>query len=414
MGILSPPNAVVRRSFGNLKTCFGEGCRTGFREREHSPFGARLGWLNRRGHGAHRRARTLVAGWPRVGVFVAVLMSAVLGPQRDAAEAYLFYDNGALDLVVGSDQAIRWSAEVWEPGSTLVWTIEDGPDWTLVWDSAQDVVPLVEEALSRWSEIPTADISWRLAGVSALDGYRARFRNSSNQVYIDPEGGFAAELWWGLNLQSGVWELTECDIGLPPDLVEHVRTEHLSAYTGQYVMRELGHCLGLGIASSLPGSESLHHSPSDDGWIGRESKAMRPEPAMSLGSGIALDDRVGASLVRPRAGWIEGTGILSGVLEAGGERVPYGYVWAFRRTSEGMRDPVGAFANADGEFLIEGLTPGDYALWAHPVIWYRSHRFLIERGAEWDVEDSVLAHPLRVDAGRVTDGIVIPMQRGRE
>ena len=129
---------------------------------------------------------------------------------------------------------------------------------------------------------------------------------------------------------------------------------------------------------------------------------------------LAPDDRVGASLLRPRAGWIETTGSLSGVLESGGDPVAYAHVWALRRSADGMRDPVGAFANAEGEFRIEGLAPGDYALWAHPIRWRWDQRPLIENGANTDLKDAVPAHPLRVAAGRVTGGIVIPMRRGRE
>ena len=94
--------------------------------------------------------------------------------------------------------------------------------------------------------------------------------------------------------------------------------------------------------------------------------------------------------------------------------MPYAHVYALRRTRDGMRDPVGAFANGRGEFLIEGLPPGDYVLWAHPIRYYWLQWPLIQDDAETDVRDAVLAHPVRVEAGGITDRITIPLQRGRK
>ena len=118
------------------------------------------------------------------------------------------------------------------------------------------------------------------------------------------------------------------------------------------------------------------------------------------GSRLLRDDQVGASLLRPITGWLSGTGTVAGFLEAEGEPVPYAHVYAVRRTPGGMRDPVGAFANARGEFLIEGLPPGDYVLWAHPIRYHWNQRPLIQDDAETDVKDTVLTHPVRVEAGR--------------
>ena len=93
--------------------------------------------------------------------------------------------------------------------------------------------------------------------------------------------------------------------------------------------------------------------------------------------------------------------------------MPYAHVYALRLTPDGMRDPVGAFTNARGEFLIEGLPPGDRFLWAHPINDWWDHAPLLLEGAETNVKDTFLPLPIRVEAGRVTDGITIPMQPGR-
>ena len=361
-------------------------------------------------------------GRRRLGLAVVLLVAFGLGSERDEAEAYRLYDNGALDYIVGSDRALRWSPEAWGPGSTLVWEIENGPDWALLSglvDSAQDLEPFVEEALALWAAVPTADISWRLRGIEERSE-ESRFGDSRNSVFFDPESGIrGAAAWWIRNHSRDAWETAECDVSIPPlhdwEWVE-LDADWAEDWMGSFLAQELGHCLGLGSTAEFAASRRLRASSSGGDFSWRRTAPWSPTPAMKWRqpASLAPDDRVGASLLRPRAGWIETTGRLSGVLESDGEPVAYAHVWALRRSADGMRDPVGAFANAQGEFLIEGLPPGDYALWAHPIRWYRDQRPLIENGANTDLKDAVLVHPQRVAAGQVTDGIVIPMRRGRE
>ena len=370
-------------------------------------------------------------GRRRLGLAAVLLVAFGLGSYRDEAEAYRFYDNGARDYIVGSDEAIRWSPEVWGPGSTLAWDIEDGPDWALLSGlvaSAQDLEPFVEKALTLWAAIPTADISWRLRGIEKRSEGSSS-RDSRNSVFFDPEFFGGAEAWWIRNHSRGAWEIAECDIGIPPlhDWEWELDADWVKDFMWSYLARELGNCLGLGQAAEFATSRRLRVSSSGEDFSWRRTAPWSSTPAMRrmtraglLGGWerqpafLAPDDRVGASLLRPRAGWIGTTGSLSGVLESDGDPVAYAHVWALRRNADGMRDPVGAFANAEGEFRIEGLPPGEYALWAHPIRWHWGQRPLIESGANTDLKDAVPAHPLRVAAGRVTDRIVIPMRRVRE
>ena len=357
----------------------------------------------------------------RLGIAAVFLVAFCLGSSRDGADAYVLYDNGARDYIVGSDEAIRWSPEVWGPGSTLVWDIEDGPDWALLSGlvaSAEDLAPFVELALALWADIPTADISWRLRGIEERSE-ESGSRDSRNSVFFDAESGASgAATWWIRNHSRGAWETAECDIGIPPlhDWEWEVGADWVKDWMGSFLARELGHCLGLGRAAEFAASHRLRVSSSGEDFDWRRTAPWSSTPAMRWRqpASLAPDDRVGASLLRPRTGWMETVGSLSGVLRSGGEPVAYAHVWALRRSAAGMRDPVGAFANAEGEFRIEGLAPGDYALWAHPIRWRWNHRPLIESGANTDLKDAVPAHSLRVAAGRVTDGIVIAMRRGRE
>ena len=364
---------------------------------------------------------------------VATVSVLGLGPSDDPAEAYLLYDNGALDYIVGSDEGLRWSEEAWGPRETLLWELEDGADWSLLFDAADDVAPIIEEALAMWSGIETADISWQLAGVADPVEDTSRFGDSRNHVFLERRRSgdhvwyyIGAHIWWVRNPARSAWEVTECDVGLPwhlwldDDLLGPRRRSGLDSDDVRSMLRmaarEFGHCLGLGPAVQFPGTRRLRTTPSDDDGFWRRGGAWE-ERAPFMGNywePLSLDDRVAASLLRPRAGWRGTVGSLSGVLESDGASVPYAHVYAIRQTGSGMREPVGAFSNREGEFVIEGLPRGDYILWALPIRYYWNHSRLIQAGAATDVKDALALHPVRVDPGRVTDGITITMRRGRE
>ena len=310
-----------------------------------------------------------------------------------------------------------------------MWRVEDGSDWARLWDSASEVTPLVEAALSAWSGVETADISWRLEGVR--DPPReSRFGDSRNTVYLDTWSEISGAVhWWVRDDASSRWRITECDVGLPwrwwldqkLERRDDLDAERLTDQTNRFLTEELGHCLGLRHSEPFPASQRVRQSTTreedgSDDAVWRRTAVWAPWPAMVGGRPpLALDDRVGASLARPRSGWRTSVGSVAGRLDLEGEPVRYAYVWAVRRLPSGeMRDPVGAFSNGRGEFLIEGLESGQYVLWAKPIRDRWRHPRLLASDAFTDFKDSVLPLPVRVDAGRVTDGIVIPLTRSRE
>lgn len=373
-----------------------------------------------------RRQRWLAPSLAVVAVFG-------IGAGGSRTEAYRFYDNGGLDFIVGSDQALRWSADAWGPGRTRVWEIEDGEDWSLLFDSAEDMRPLLEEALGIWSGIETADISWRVSGVASFSEETPRFGDSRSRVFLErrewrsSEGDYrysyrsGAFLWWVRNPARSAWELTDCDVGLPwhwwlDDALEpDVELDEVRDTIVRFAAETFGRCLGVSDGAPFPGRPWFRRTAGGDEHI-RGSRHIWPlGPLMhNYWRELSEDDRAAASLLRPRPGWRSSVGSVSGRLELEGASAPYVHVYAIRSTAGGMRDPVGAFANVRGEFLIEGLPPGEYILWALPLRYDWNHHHLVLEGAATDLKDAVVAHPVRVEAGRVTDGIEIPMRSGRQ
>ena len=332
-------------------------------------------------------------------------------------------------LVVGSEDAARWSPDVWGPGDTLLWEISPDPDFEFIFGGPQGVVPFVEQALAVWSDLPSAAISWRVSGIGD-EVRKASTEDGRNTVFLHTWGdGGAADLWW--ERSSNGWEMTECDVyfggtwgsipeGLDPEEVEPHRQSYLTGVV-ELLVHEFGHCLSLLHPALLSvigrevfrfGSTRLVHPLDPNLSGGHRHSRHGPEAATYL----SHDDVVGASLLRPADGWKRTTGSISGVLDLPGEEAArYAYVWALPVDGDPLRDRVGAFTNRDGAFLIEGLRPGNYALWAQSIMSRTAQRtyLLLLGDPVFDLEDTVLGRMVRVRAGRTTGGVEIPVRRGR-
>ena len=308
--------------------------------------------------------------------------------------------------IVGLEGAARWSPDVWGPGDTLVWEIAPDPDFEIHFDAPQGVLPVIEQALAAWSDPPSAAISWRVSiGGDEVDGVGKK--DGRNTIFFNGWG--AAHIW--LDRSSNRWELTECDLELGGEWSTEPDPTSLRTLGFGILLHNLGHCLGLTHAAALSvirgGSRRFDHRR--DAMMSYGHWPVREEPNY-----LPFDDVVGASLLRPADGWKRGS--ISGVLDLPGEEAArYAHVWALPVDGDPLRDRVGAFTNRDSAFLIEGLSPGNYALWAQPMM-IPIGQFVENLTGDpvFDLEDTVLGRPVGVRAGRTTGGVEIPVRRGRK
>ena len=394
-----------------------------------------MGIVRNSHHGAHGppgRSRTLLTT-----AAAGILWFCAFGN----GEAYRFYSaEDSLGWIVSSDDAAGWTT-AWGPGDTLAWTLDTSADWSKWFGSSAGARRVIEQALTAWSDLPNADISWELAGEAASDyGDRGpRERMSRNWVSLDPNGEFGgqARTWW--RRSGSVWRKAACTVvggswlaEEPPDWWKELDEDHPSRlYPGLWMWtHEFGHCLGLSHSQRLPTNWPEVRGEFDEqrGQY-REYRVMQSEPWLAdpmmsygfSGSGlehaVKADDAVGAALLRPARGWLRTVGAISGSLLREGRPVRYAYVWAFPAEAMpegGQPGAVGGFSDRDGRFLIEGLAPGPYVLWVSPMTERPAHHRLSGQAGPSVLDETVVPYPVQVRAGTVTEGITIPVRRGRE
>ncbi len=366
----------------------------------------------------------------------AVVLAAVLsfGAAAGSEEAYRLTtpDSDTLGWIVNA-RHVRNLWQGWEPGETLAFTLDSSADWSVFYGGQDQARRVVETALAAWANLPNADISWELAGVKASDyGEEGPKDMAENWVSIDPLGEYRAAAYSQWDKEGDEWKISGCMVLLgnwatepPPDWLEELpvddpRRTHNSLHT---IIHEFGHCLGLDHAQRLPVRSLLEPFGENDQRTDRSAGFWFADPMMSYGWSdfgidhpLTADDATGAALLRPAPGWLETTGSISGSLVLAGEPVPHAHIWAFPEAAmpEGGRPrPIGGFSNEDGNFLIEGLRPGRYALWVSPLTEPGAHGVLLGL-AKQTLGEHAIPWPVLVEAGSVAEAGTLQLHWRRE
>lgn len=348
-----------------------------------------------------------------------VVAALVLLGTAAGASAYVFLIVSPDDRSVSHPdhfQMSTWDPEVWPPGGTLLFTLVEDPQWyqTGVFDSIEDVRRSVDRALAQWSAIDSADIHWRVGRIAA-----SRDDLSLNESTIEIDGNLDAGGRAGVSLTSLPNQtplLTGCRI--------RVRQANLEVFFHRLIVHEAGHCLGLHHSGSPPQDTYAYYEYSRDrqpspvwGWASQ----LAVSGDRALDGNLALDDAVGASLLRPGPGWLETTGSIGGTVLVEREPARFVYVLATRRNPNGRVGSVeasggfagggvGAFTDANGGFAIQGLAPGEYLLWIYDDGSVGPFNRFAD-GMALHITDVVWTSPVTVRAAEHAGPLVIAVRR---
>ena len=351
----------------------------------------------------------------RARLCAAALLVILGGP--GLVQAYFFWsynpDTRLYQRLAPAAEAIRW-----EPSSfPLRFRMLENDNLPADLDLTQETwTGIVRRGLDHWTRITTAEISVVLEEATVLEN-QASADDGINTIGFSSDEQFQ-DSWVtaGARWRQEDNTMMGCDIEVSPYFVKNWAPQDVEQLLEVVVIHEMGHCLGLGHTEP-------HPMPLWTDLPVNADPSFLPDPVMSYSNsyGVELseDETVAVSLLYPAPGFFEERGSLRGRVVLEEQPAPYAYVQAVRPGEDGTptRPGPGAFSNENGEFHLEGLTPGHWMLWVHPILVTRRNAYgrMLELATDaGTLEFRDQLRWVRVDAGQVLEDIEILVQNGRE
>lgn len=230
---------------------------------------------------------------------------------------------------------------------TVFFTIsETGPAALAAGDSKEAVVSQLRLAAKAWNDVPTSELRLAFGGFTQPGAFQS---SPLVEIVFDEVppglvalGGITSRGTMTSGPGGAFVPIQRSTVILRRDL-----TDRPSWSEGLFLtmVHEMGHALGLQhtLTSSVMSTEITR--------------------AMTKAAPLGPDDAAGLSLLYPKPDYLSSTGSIAGRVGIAGEPVNMASVVAL--SPEGSA--ISTLTNPDGTFLLQGLPPGSYFLYAHPL-----------------------------------------------
>jgi hypothetical protein len=327
---------------------------------------------------------------------IAVLLSMLLVAPAPPAFAYLKFGT----RVNGQQVSLKWAQT---PVRYFVNSASAVPGV-----SVDDFQAAVGRAFAQWQAVPTSSIAYQFAGfTAALPGQDDGLSTLGFQSRPDLDRVLASTSFL---VDAATGAVIESDIFFNSSFAWSVAS---AGEAGRFdlesiALHEIGHLSGLG--HSALGETELREGGGRR-VLGAEA-IMFPiafAPGTIAGRTLKADDIAGISDLYPDGGFATSTGSLSGRVTRDGQPIFGAHIVAFDPATGSM--VAGFSLNAQGEFSVNGLSPGPHIVRVEPLDDAEIDSFLDASLVDVDFTVAFYDRLVVVPRGGDRGGVVVTVSR---